>query len=130
MNREQQERIEDLGRNIVNAIIDVIDSDFQPQERVEMVEPSINQDFTDCPIPSEYVVNNAECGDLLGEQPVRNTRAAYEPVITQVNNGFTVRCGCQTFVFETFEKMSKYLQMYFENPAETEEKFYKNELFK
>ena len=119
MNREQQERIEDLGRNIVNAIIDVIDSDFQPQ-----------QDFTDCPIPSEYVVNNAECGELLGEQPVRNTKAAYEPVITQTNNGFIVRCGCQTFVFETFEKMSKYLQMYFENPAETEEKFYKNELFK
>jgi hypothetical protein len=123
MNREQQERIEDLGRNIVNAIIDVIDSDFQPQERVEMVEHS------------NTAMNDVrgicyEEGTSPSTEPVRNTRAAYEPVITQVNNGFTVRCGCQTFVFETFEKMSKYLQMYFENPAETEEKFYKNELFK
>jgi hypothetical protein len=110
MNREQQERIEDLGRNIVNAIIDVIDSDFV----------SIN-DVRGIPY---------EEGTSPSTEPVRNTKAAYEPVITQVNNGFTVRCGCQTFVFETFEKMSKYLKMYFEDPAETEEKFYKNELFK
>jgi hypothetical protein len=120
MNREQQERVKELVFAISHELINIIDPDYQPQERVEMVEPSINQD---------YVVNNAECGGILTE-PVRNTRAVYEPIITQVNNGFTVRCGCQTFVFETFEKMSKYLQMYFENPAETEEKFYKNELFK
>jgi hypothetical protein len=123
MNREQQERIEDLGRIIVNTIIDVIDSDFQPQERVEMAEP-LNAAINDVRgIPCEEETSPST-------QPVRNTRAAYEPVITQVNNGFTVCCGCQTFVFETFEKMSKYLQMYFEDPAETEEKFYKNELFK
>jgi hypothetical protein len=126
MNREQLERIEDLGRNIVNAMVDFIDLESQPQE-----------DLRECSIGDEPVLmNSAECGIRYEEgtfrdtEPVRNTRAAYEPVITQVNNGFTVRCGCQTFVFETFEKMSKYLQMYFENPAETEEKFYKNELFK
>ena len=127
MNREQQERIEDLGRNIVNAIIDVIDSDFQPQERMEMVEPSINENHA---VMNDVRGIACEEGTFIATEPVRNTRAAYEPIITQVNNGFTVRCGCQTFVFETFEKMSKYLQMYFENPAETEEKFYKNELFK
>jgi len=123
MNREQQERIEDLGRNIVNAIIDVIDSDFQPQERMEMAEP-LNTAMPD---------GRGMCyeeGTFTTTEPVRNTKAAYEPVITQVNNGFTVRCGCQTFVFETFDKMSKYLKIYFEDPAETEEKFYKNELFK
>jgi hypothetical protein len=123
MNREQQERIEDLGRNIVNAIIDVIDSDFQPQERMEMAEP-LNAAINDVRgIPCEE-------GTFSSTEPVRNTKAAYEPVITQTNNGFIVRCGCQTFVFETFEKMSKYLKMYFEDPAEIEEKFYKNELFK
>jgi hypothetical protein len=129
MNIEQLERIENLGRNIVNAIIDIIDSDFQPKEhfqlkeRVEMVEPS-NEAMDDAPGICY------EEGTFPSTEPVRNTKAAYEPVITQVNNGFTVRCGCQTFVFETFDKMSKYLKMYFEDPAETEEKFYKNELFK
>ena len=65
----------------------------------------------------------------LAQQPVNNI-ASYEINIRQVNNGFLVHVGCQTFVFESFEKLSKYLSMYFENPQETEEKHFKGELFK
>jgi hypothetical protein len=56
-------------------------------------------------------------------------KASYQPEIRQVNNGFIVRLGCQSFVFETFDKMFKYLKMYFEDPNGTETKFHKNELF-
>jgi hypothetical protein len=64
--------------------------------------------------------------------PVQNlgsNKANYQPEIRQVNNGFIVQLGCQSFVFETFDKMFKYLKMYFEDPNGTETKFHKNELF-
>jgi hypothetical protein len=33
-----------------------------------------------------------------------------------------VEVGCQTFVFESFDKLSKYMKMYFENPNDITEK--------
>ena len=56
--------------------------------------------------------------------------APYEVSIRQVNNGFIVNVGCQTFAFEKFETASKYMAMYFENPSETLHKYYAGTLFK
>jgi hypothetical protein len=42
--------------------------------------------------------------------------APFNVTIKQQHNGFIVEVGCQTFVFETYDKMSKYLKMYFEDP--------------
>jgi hypothetical protein len=41
-----------------------------------------------------------------------------------------VEVGCQTFVFESFDKLSKYMKMYFENPNDITKKHTKGELFK
>ena len=56
--------------------------------------------------------------------------AHYHVNIRHVHNGFIVEVGCQTFVFETFDKMVKYMKMYYEDPQGTYEKHYKGELLK
>jgi hypothetical protein len=53
----------------------------------------------------------------------------YHVNIRQVHNGFVVEVGCQTFAFETFSKLSKYLDMYYSNPQETIRKHDTGELF-
>lgn len=66
-------------------------------------------------------------------EPVRveESRVAdYKVEISQVNNGFIVNVGCQTFVFEKFETASKYMDLYFQNPSETTRKHYEGTLFK
>ena len=100
MNREQQERVEDLGRAFTVAIREIVD--MSEEVLVEVPEQAL------------YNANKAH----------------YQPEISSVNNGFIVRMGCQQFVFETYDKMSKYLKMYFEDPNGTESKFHTNELFK
>lgn len=56
--------------------------------------------------------------------------AHYDVNIKHVHNGFIVSVGCQTFVFETFDKMAKYMAIYYNDPQGTYEKHYKGELFK
>ena len=118
MNREQQERVEDLSRGIADAIEGIINvSEDRPMtarvegrggEEICMEEPTPQL-----------------------QQPLNFlNKAHYQPEILQVNNGFIVQLGCQRFVFETYDKMSKYLKMYFEDPNGTENKFNANELFK
>jgi hypothetical protein len=111
MNREQERRIADLTEAVVTEMRNIMSDDQeqaleQPMEMEEqMLVPTPMQDY----------------GTL--------NKASYQPEIRQVNNGFIVRLGCQSFVFETFDKMFKYLKMYFEDPNGTETKFHKNELF-
>jgi hypothetical protein len=110
MNREQERRIADLTEAVVTEMRNIM-SDGQEQvlEQPIAMEEQI-------PVPTPV-------------PDFRTLKANYQPEIRQVNNGFIVQLGCQSFVFETFDKMSKYLKMYFEDPDGTETKFHKNELF-
>lgn len=107
MNRRQQERVADLGRAFQEALTDVINMGDQMgmEEVMEMEEP--------IPMP----------------MPVSQTLAPYEVTIKQVNNGFIVNVGCQTFVFESIDKISGYMKEYFTKPSETIEKHYAGKLF-
>ena len=110
MNREQQERVEELGNALTEAVREFRDMDGGREVDVYYTEPA--------PQPTLEQVSHME------------NKANYNPEISQVNNGFIVQLGCQRFVFETYDKMSKYLKMYFEDPTGTENKFNANELFK
>jgi len=109
MNRRQREQVENLGRLFQEAITDVI----------SMGEEKIDEEmYVGSPTQLEPV--------LVEEQRV----ADYRVEIAQVNNGFVVTVGCQTFVFEKFETASKYIDLYFQNPSETTRKHYEGTLFK
>jgi hypothetical protein len=111
MNRDQELRLAELGDAFKQAISDVINmNEPEPVERYNY--GTVEQMPVPTPMPD-----------------FRTLKANYQPEIRQVNNGFIVQLGCQSFVFETFDKMSKYLKMYFEDPDGTETKFHKNELF-
>ena len=120
MTQVQQERLNEMSRAYTEAVASIVNDYHEPE-----------------PVERMARLNPAECderSDLIEAlpTPVQNpesNKANYQPEINQVNNGFIVRLGCQSFVFETYDKMSKYLKMYFEDPNGTETKFYKNELF-
>jgi len=114
MNREQQERVEELGNALAEAVSAVRDMDGGREVVERNTEPA--------PQPTPQ--------PTLEQVPHMRNKANYSPEIAQVNNGFIVTMGCQRFVFETYDKMSKYLKMYFEDPMGTESKFNANELFK
>ena len=120
MNRRQQERTADLGRAFQSALEEIID----------MGEDRIQED--------SYLNYTREI-DVLIEEPMpepmpvvdMNDRLAQWDVnIKHVHNGFIVNVGCQTFVFETFDKLVKYMTMYYEDPRGTFEKHHNGELLK
>ena len=120
MNRRQEERVADLGRAFQEAIADIVNLGesaqdeapaFEAYERIEAYERE-----EDCrPMP---VVD------------MNYKLAQYDVTIKHVHNGFIVSVGCQTFVFESFDKLSKYMKIYYEDPRGTYEKHYKGELLK
>ena len=97
------------------------------------VEEIINrEDGVDVPVDTEMSVKLSEpepASEILPSEEFKSS-APYEVSIRQVNNGFIVNVGCQTFAFEKFETASKYMAMYFENPSETTRKHYEGTLFK
>ena len=109
MNTRQQERFEELGRTFHSALEDIIN---MGEEEKICVEECQQEE----PIPVPVDMN----GKL----------AQYEVNIKHVHNGFIVNVGCQTFVFETFDKMAKYMAIYYNDPQGTYEKHYKGELLK
>lgn len=123
MNRSQRENVQELGRSIseaIEALAENLTARKIPMERelTEAIEEEI------CSVEYEDTIPDP--------QPVednRNMLAPYEVIIKQVHNGFIVSVGCQTFVFETFDKMSMYMEMYFKNPSETTETHYAGKLF-
>lgn len=50
--------------------------------------------------------------------------------IEQLNYGYLVKVGCNTFAIETAEKLIGKLAAYIKNPAETEKKWFDGDLFK
>ena len=102
MNRRTRERLNDLAAALENIVGD----------NYEVVDdPNMEA------IPTPVEVSHP----LL---------AAYEINIRQVNNGFIVNVGCQTFVFEKFETAVKYIDLYFQDPSGMEKKHYEGTLFK
>ena len=120
MNRRQQDRMADLGRVFQSALEEIID----------MGEDRIQED--------SYLNYTREI-DVLIEEPMpepmpvvdMNDRLAQWDVnIKHVHNGFIVNVGCQTFVFETFDKMAKYMAIYYNDPRGAFEKHHNGELLK
>ena len=118
MNRRQEERVSDLGRAFHEAITDIIN----------MGDNGIQENrYLDCDDRNEGSVR----GEELAPTPVidMNDRLAqYDVNIKHVHNGFIVSVGCQTFVFETFDKLAKYMKMYYDDPQGTHKKHSKGEL--
>ena len=119
MNRREREQLVDLGRAFSEALSDI--ANREPSTILEREEEPYENRAVE---PEEY--HQARTMAQREENPL----APYEVNIKQVNNGFIVNVGCQTFAFESFEKLSKYMGMYFENPTEVTSKHWKGELFK
>lgn len=109
MNRRQQERVADLGRAFQSSLEEIIDMNG---EEISNGLEEVNQEQ---PIPMPADMN----GKL----------ASHHVNIRHVHNGFIVEVGCQTFVFETYDKLSKYMKMYYDDPQGTYEKHYSGKLF-
>jgi hypothetical protein len=106
MNRRQRERLEDLGR----AFHDAVESIINLEESILVEEPALEayDREEDCrPMPV------VDMNDKL---------AQYDVTIKHVHNGFIVSVGCQTFVFESFDKLAKYMAIYYDDPSEVEDK--------
>ena len=118
MNRRQEERVADLGRAFQDALEEIINmGEGETRNDREVYEQPI-------PIEEEYEY----------EQPtpfpvdMNDKLAQYDVTIKHVHNGFIVSVGCQTFVFESFDKLAKYMAIYYNDPRGTYEKHYKGEL--
>jgi len=117
MNRRQEERVADLGRAFQEAIADIVNLG----EPTPIEEPAL-----------EVYEREAVCREEPTPFPVdmNDKLAQYDVTIKHVHNGFIVSVGCQTFVFESFDKMTTYMAMYYDDPRGTYEKHYKGELLK
>jgi hypothetical protein len=106
MNRRQRERVADLGRVFQDAVESIINL----EESILVEEPALEayDREEDCrPMPV------VDMNDKL---------AQYDVTIKHVHNGFIVSVGCQTFVFESFDKLAKYMAIYYDDPSEVEDK--------
>jgi hypothetical protein len=106
MNRRQRERVEDLGR----AFQDAVESIINLEESIMVEEPAL-----------EAYDREEDCGPM----PVvdmNDKLAQYDVTIKHVHNGFIVSVGCQTFVFESFDKLAKYMAIYYDDPSGVEDK--------
>ena len=120
MNRRQEERVADLGRAFYEAVADIVnlgeptqieEPALEAYEREEVIEREYEEDCRPMPV--------VDMNDRLAQWDVN---------IKHVHNGFIVSVGCQTFVFETFDKMAKYMAIYYNDPRGAFEKHSKGEL--
>lgn len=127
MNRRQVERLEELRNGINSALGDIVEDVYASHLRGEQT-PNIERAGMEEVMEMEEPIKSYE-------QPIPMPRnntdslAPYEVTIKQVNNGFIVNVGCQTFVFESIDKISGYMKEYFTKPSETIEKHYAGKLF-
>ena len=106
MNRRQRERVEDLGRAFQDALTDIINMGEEVSDRTEAVGREYESEPGPMPMP-------------IG---MNDKLAQYDVTIKHVHNGFIVSVGCQTFVFESFDKLAKYMAIYYDDPSEVEDK--------
>ena len=121
MNRRQEERVADLGRAFQSAL----------EEIINMGEGETRNDRRETSVRGEEMYEEEVCQEEC-EQPtsidVHSKIAQWDVNIKHVHNGFIVQVGCQTFVFETFDKMAKYMAIYYNDPQGAYAKHYKGEL--
>ena len=120
MNRRQEERVADLGRAFHEAVSDIINMEEPAQDEAPALEV--------CERIEAY-----EREEVCRPMPVMDMNdklAQYDVTIKHVHNGFIVSVGCQTFVFESFDKLSKYMAIYYNDPRGAYEKHSKGELIK
>jgi hypothetical protein len=125
MNREQRERVEVFGNEVSQAVGDLIENIFRDQSREDV---SVRREE----IYDEETCQEEVCREDIRPMPVgMNANLAHHDVnIKHVHNGFIVQVGCQTFVFETLDKMTKYMAIYYNDPQGAYEKHNKGELLK
>lgn len=64
-----------------------------------------------------------------GEEELTSSKSKIrETRITQLNYGYLVNVGCQTFAFETVDKLIEKLGEYLKNPSQTEKDWYSGKL--
>ena len=114
MNRRQEERVADLGRAYQETNADIPNLREPAQDEV--------------PVPMEAYDREEVC--RTSPSPAYPRLAQHVINIQQVHNGFIVSAGCQTFVFESFDKLAKYMAIYYDDPQGTYKKHYKGELLK
>jgi hypothetical protein len=118
MNQRQQERVADLGRSLQEVFTDIINmGDDELVQRYADPEPMMAE-----PVPMMGYAAEADRG-------LNHDLAPHMISITQVHNGFIVEVGCQRFAFETYDTMSKYMKMYYEDPHGMYEKHLSGKLF-
>ena len=54
---------------------------------------------------------------------VGNNKGIYEVIITKAENGFIVRVGCKTFVFNEWSQVAAGLEEYYKDPIAARKKF-------
>lgn len=132
MNTRQRERVADLGRAFQSALEEIIEMENESmevyEEEVCREDSYLNYTREEDPIGRAGVCQE----ELPTPMPVdmNANLAQYDVNIKHVHNGFIVQVGCQTFVFETFDKMAKYMAIYYNDPQGAYEKHYKGELIK
>jgi hypothetical protein len=114
MNRRQEERVADLGRAFQDAVKSIINMGEEVSDRTEAVGREYESEPGPIPMPVD----------------INDKLAQYDVTIKHVHNGFIVSVGCQTFVFESFDKLAKYMAIYYDDPSEVEDKHRKGTLFK
>ena len=118
MNRRQEERVADLGRAFQDAVKSIINL----EESILVEEPALEaydrQEYEQ-PIPIEEEYEQPRPMPVVD---MNDTLAQYDVTIKHVHNGFIVSVGCQTFVFESFDKLAKYMAIYYDDPSEVEDK--------
>jgi hypothetical protein len=117
MNRRQEERVADLGR----AFHDAVESIINLEESILVEEPALEAYEREEVCREESIPGPIDMNDKLAQWDVN---------IKHVHNGFIVSVGCQTFVFETFDKMAKYMAIYYNDPRGAFEKHHNGELLK
>jgi hypothetical protein len=118
MNRRQEERLADLNTAYQNEVRNIMEDDVireaEPMEAVmESPGPEIRR-----PVAIEPE----------DESPYKHI-SPYNLTIEHVSNGFIIRVGCQTFVFEKFETACKYMTMYYNDVEGTRKKHVNGTLF-
>ena len=79
-------------------------------------------------IPVREQVQIETDGHLSTEAPKPSNQIRHIG-IQEVNRGYVVTVGCHTFAFETKESLIEKLTGYINNPQNTEDKWFKKELF-
>jgi hypothetical protein len=88
----------------------------------------MNNDYTPPPEPPRVGMRPATVEDFVTPPPVNQTRPINQPntvIIDKVLNGYIIKVGCQTVVFESLEVMVNELEKYFNDPRKLENEYIK-----